>query len=86
MCRLSLPPGSSDQRRLLHQVATHYGLASQSFGSEARRHIDLFKACPLVQGFWGPQTGNRVQPPLSRTLACAVQVWQRCAALTAGAL
>ena len=27
----------------MHWLATQYGLASQSFGQEPKRHIDLFK-------------------------------------------
>lgn len=48
-CRTSLPPDTPARRAAVHQLATHYGLASQSFGQEPNRHIDLFKACP-VQG------------------------------------
>ena len=42
--RRSVPPAPDAARKLLHQLAPFYGLASQSFGTGARRHVELFKA------------------------------------------
>jgi hypothetical protein len=42
--RRSAPPAPDAARKLLHQLAPFYGLASQSFGTGARRHVELFKA------------------------------------------
>ncbi len=54
--RASLAPAPKQARAIAHQVAAGYGLASQSFGAEPNRHLQLFKArvrallaaCPLL--------------------------------------
>ena len=42
--RLSLGPFPREWRALVHELAGHYGLASQGRGQEPRRCIDLLKA------------------------------------------
>ena len=42
--RRSAPPAPESVRKIVHGLAPHYGLASQSFGSGPRRHVELFKA------------------------------------------
>ncbi len=41
--RRSLPSMPKQERHIMHQLADSYGLATQSFGSEPARHIDVFK-------------------------------------------
>ena len=41
--RRSLPSMPKQERHIMHQLADSYGLATQSFGSEPARHIDIFK-------------------------------------------
>lgn len=45
--RVALPPAPRPQRQVAHELAAQYGLATQSFGSEPARHIQLFKARAL---------------------------------------
>ena len=41
--RRSLPKAPKQERHVMHQLAQAYGLATQSFGAEPARHIDVFK-------------------------------------------
>lgn len=41
--RCSLPPMPKQERHVLHMLAQEYGLATQSFGAEPNRYVDLFK-------------------------------------------
>lgn len=41
--RYSFPPMSREQRRVVHEMAAAFGLATQSFGGDSTRHIQLFK-------------------------------------------
>ena len=41
--RRSLPNAPKQERHIMHQLAQAYGLATQSFGAEPARHIDVFK-------------------------------------------
>jgi hypothetical protein len=41
--RRSLPNTPKQERHIMHQLAQAYGLATQSFGAEPARHIDVFK-------------------------------------------
>ncbi|CAL8468912.1 g8453 [Coccomyxa elongata] len=42
--RASLAPAPKQARHIQHALADQYGLASQSFGAEPNRHVQLFKA------------------------------------------
>ncbi|BDA43092.1 probable E3 ubiquitin-protein ligase ZNF598 at N-terminal half [Coccomyxa sp. Obi] len=42
--RASLAPAPKQARHIQHVLADQYGLASQSFGAEPNRHVQLFKA------------------------------------------
>ncbi|KAK9811123.1 hypothetical protein WJX73_004439 [Symbiochloris irregularis] len=42
--RLAMPPQPRALRALVHQLAKEYALTSQSYDSEPRRHIELFRA------------------------------------------
>ncbi len=35
--------GRLQERKLVHELAEHYGLTMQSLGQEPQRHIELFK-------------------------------------------
>lgn len=35
--------GRLQERKLVHELAEHYGLTTQSLGQEPQRHIELFK-------------------------------------------
>ena len=48
MSRWALPVQPRALRELVHQLATQYGFASQSYGSDPRRHIELFKVRPML--------------------------------------
>lgn len=41
--RASLAPAPKQARHIAHLLAEQYGLATQSFGSEPNRHVQLFK-------------------------------------------
>lgn len=41
--RRSLPSMPKQERHIMHQLAASYGLATQSFGAEPARHVDIFK-------------------------------------------
>ena len=41
--RRSLPSMPKQERHIMHQLTDSYGLATQSFGAEPARHIDIFK-------------------------------------------
>ncbi len=41
--RRSLPSAPRQERHIMHQLAQAYGLATQSFGAEPARHIDVFR-------------------------------------------
>jgi hypothetical protein len=41
--RCSMPPMPKQERHYLRLLAEQYGLATQSFGAEPNRHVDLFK-------------------------------------------
>jgi len=41
--RASLAPMPKQQRHIAHLLAEQYGLASQSFGAEPNRYLQLFK-------------------------------------------
>lgn len=40
---VSLRPMPAEERALMHELATYYGVASESFGEDARRRISFFK-------------------------------------------
>lgn len=69
----------------MHQLATQYGLASQSYGSEPRRHIELFKVSPAAAeasiaysiGDRGPISSIQIMP-LSPSLVWPVDVMPIC--------
>ena len=41
--REAMPPMPRAQRTLVHELAKHYGIATQSYDTEPRRHVDLFR-------------------------------------------
>jgi len=41
--RRSLPSMPKQERHIMHQLAQAHGMASQSFGADPARHIDIFK-------------------------------------------
>ena len=47
--RRSLPAAPKQERHIMHQLASSYGLATQSFGSEPARHTDIFQVGLLCQ-------------------------------------
>lgn len=42
-CRHSLAAMQRDMRAVAHELAQQYGLATQSYGQEPHRHVELFK-------------------------------------------
>lgn len=42
--REALEPMTRGQRALVHELARHYGIATQSYDSEPRRRVDLFRS------------------------------------------
>lgn len=71
--RTSLAPMPKQQRHIAHLLAEQYGLASQSFGAEPNRYLQLFKVTPPL-----PQCSfNRSDTMQSchRLQGCRTETW-----------
>ena len=57
--RQSLPDMPKSQREVVHKLASLFGITTQSYGQEPKRHVELFKVCNSLLNHLGEMMSRR---------------------------